>query len=72
LPSFDLSLAIVRPLFVANGDGMGCHEFSVGDRSCDPTQRVWGRKKATMMLLSIAGTSFAGVLVCSALLYLLF
>jgi len=51
---------------------MRSREFFARERTRRRAQGRWGlNKKGATMLLSIAGTSFAGVVVCSALLYLL-
>jgi hypothetical protein len=56
---------------------MRCREFFVEKTICAQTShraecRAGLNKKAAVMLLSIAGASFAGVAACSALLILLF
>ena len=56
---------------------MRCREFVLEKTTCAPTShgaecRGGLNKGAATMLLSIAGASFAGAVVCSAVLCLLF
>ena len=73
---FGLASAMRRPCFPVFGNDMRLRKFFVGHGVVAERDRSAGRRSLSTReigaMLSIAGTSLAGVAACSALLYLLF